>query len=107
MLTRVPYSCGLCQRHADNPIIRARDIPYRCNTVFNAAAALVDGVTVLLMRVEDMRGHSHMTVARSKDGITDWEIETEPSFVADPDHYPEEIWGIEDPRVTFLEEQER
>jgi predicted GH43/DUF377 family glycosyl hydrolase len=49
----------------DNPIIRARDLPYRCNTVFNAAAAMVDGETVLLMRVEDMRGHSHMTLARS------------------------------------------
>ena len=61
MLTNKPYSRGLFERYVDNPIIRARDLPYRCNTVFNAAAAMVDGETVLLMRVEDMRGHSHMT----------------------------------------------
>jgi predicted GH43/DUF377 family glycosyl hydrolase len=107
MLTNTPYSRGLFERYADNPIIRARDLPYRCNTVFNAAAALVDGETVLLMRVEDMRGHSHLTVARSKDGITDWQIDPQPSFVADPDRYPEEIWGVEDPRITYLEEQDR
>ncbi len=43
MLTNVPYGRGLFERHVDNPIIRARDLPYRCNTVFNAAAAQVDG----------------------------------------------------------------
>ena len=107
MLTIKPYSRGLFERYVDNPIIRARDLPYRCNTVFNAAAAMVDGETVLLMRVEDMRGHSHMTVARSKDGITNWQIDPQPSFAPDPDHYPEEIWGIEDPRLTYLEEQDR
>jgi predicted GH43/DUF377 family glycosyl hydrolase len=107
MLTSTPYSRGLFERHVDNPIIRARDLPYRCNTVFNAAAAMVNGETVLLMRVEDMRGHSHLTVARSKDGVTNWQIDPQPTFVADPDHYPEEIWGIEDPRVTYLEEQDR
>jgi len=107
MLTNKPYSRGLFERYVDNPIIRARDLPYRCNTVFNAAAAMVDGETVLLMRVEDMRGHSHMTVARSKDGITNWQIDPQPSFAPDPDHYPEEIWGIEDPRLTYLEEQDR
>jgi predicted GH43/DUF377 family glycosyl hydrolase len=68
---------------------------------------MVDGETVLLLRVEDMRGHSHMTVARSRDGITNWRIDEQPTFVADPDHYPEEIWGIEDPRITRLEEQDR
>jgi len=107
MLTNKPYSRGLFERYVDNPIIRARDLPYRCNTVFNAAAAMVDGETVLLMRVEDMRGHSHMTLARSKDGITNWQIDPQPSFAPDPDHYPEEIWGIEDPRLTYLEEQDR
>ena len=107
MLTIKPYSRGLFERYVDNPIIRARDLPYRCNTVFNAAAAMVDGETVLLMRVEDMRGHSHMTLARSKDGITNWQIDPQPSFAPDPDHYPEEIWGIEDPRLTYLEEQDR
>lgn len=96
---------GLFDRHEKNPILHASDLPYGCNTVFNPAAALVDGETLLLLRVEDMRGISHLTVARSRDGIGDWRIDEEPTFTGDPDNYPEEIWGIEDPRLTYLEEE--
>ena len=95
---------GLFKRHPDNPIIRARDLPYLANTVFNPAAVMIGDETLLLMRVEDMRGHSHLTVARSKDGLTGWVFDPQPSFVGDPDHHPEEIWGIEDPRITYLED---
>ena len=28
----------------------------------------------------------------------------EPTLRPDPEHYPEELWGIEDPRITFVEE---
>jgi predicted GH43/DUF377 family glycosyl hydrolase len=31
-------------------------------------------------------------------------IDTEPSLPACPEQYPEEIWGIEDPRITFVPE---
>jgi predicted GH43/DUF377 family glycosyl hydrolase len=47
------------------------------------------------MRVEDHRGFSHFTVARSKNGIDDWEIDRQPTFAADPVNYPEEIYGID------------
>ena len=57
------------QRHSDNPILSVEDWPYEANSVFNAAAAEVDGHTLLLVRVEDFRGISHLTVARSKDGV--------------------------------------
>jgi len=97
---------GLFTRYAGNPILSAADIPYRANTVFNAAAAAVDGESVLLMRVEDLRGISHLTVARSDDGRTAWRIDPEPTLMPDPDHYPEEVWGIEDPRITWLPERE-
>lgn len=97
---------GLFTRHEANPILRAADMPYPVNTVFNPAAAIVDGETLLLLRVEDMRGLSHLTVARSRDGVGDWRIDPQPTFVADPEHYPEEMWGIEDPRITYLEEHE-
>jgi predicted GH43/DUF377 family glycosyl hydrolase len=96
---------GLFTRHPDNPIIKARDLPYRANTVFNPAAAIVDGETLLLLRVEDMRGHSHLTVARSRDGVTGWRFDPEPTLLPDPDNWPEEIWGIEDPRITYLVDQ--
>ncbi len=98
----------LFQRHTDNPILTAADWPYRANTVFNPGATLLpDGSTLLLCRVEDMRGHSHLTVARSKNGITDWEIDSEPTLLPDIENFPEELWGIEDPRITYVPELEQ
>ncbi|MEO8668731.1 MAG: hypothetical protein ABI399_09460 [Bauldia sp.] len=97
----------LFKRHPLNPILTVADLAYPASTIFNPAAVQVGEETVLLMRVEDRRGHSHLTVARSRDGVTGWVIDPKPTFVADPDRYPEEIWGIEDPRITYLEEQKR
>ena len=94
----------LFSRHTANPILSVKDWPYHANSVFNAAAGLVDGKTLLLVRVEDFRGISHLTVARSEDGITGWEIDPEPTLRPCPERHPEEIWGIEDPRITWLEE---
>lgn len=94
-------------RHPRNPILTTRDLPYRANSVFNAAATKVGDETLLLLRVEDRRGMSHLTVARSHDGITGWRIDPEPSLPASPKTHAEEIWGIEDPRITYLEEQGR
>ena len=61
-------------RHPANPILTAEDWPYPVNAVFNPAAAVVDGETVLLARVEDLRGISHLTVARSANGIDGWRV---------------------------------
>jgi predicted GH43/DUF377 family glycosyl hydrolase len=97
----------LLTRHPGNPIITSADLSYPANTVFNPGATVCDGETILLMRVEDRRGLSHLTVARSSDGVDGWRIDASPTFVADPDRHPEEIWGIEDPRVTYLEEEQR
>ncbi len=94
----------LFTRHPDNPILSVKDWPYPANSVFNAAAAEVDGKILLLARVEDFRGISHLTVARSDNGIDKWEIDAHPTIKPEPEHYPEELWGIEDPRITWLEE---
>jgi beta-1,4-mannooligosaccharide/beta-1,4-mannosyl-N-acetylglucosamine phosphorylase len=93
-------------RFAGNPIITAADIPYRANSVFNPGAVTVDGETLLLLRVEDLRGMSHLTSARSLDGRSSWRVDPRPTFVADPAHHPEEVWGIEDPRITWIPERE-
>lgn len=92
------------KRYEGNPIIRAADLPYRANSVFNAGATKLGEDTLLLMRVEDRRGLSHLTVARSRDGFRDWRIDKLPTFLPDPENHPEEIWGVEDPRITLLEE---
>jgi len=94
----------LFSRHDDNPILTAAYLPYRANTVFNAGAELVGGETLLLLRVEDFRGHSHLTVARSADGVSGWRVDPAPTFSAAPETHPEERWGVEDPRITELED---
>jgi beta-1,4-mannooligosaccharide/beta-1,4-mannosyl-N-acetylglucosamine phosphorylase len=94
----------LFRRNPGNPILSVEDWPYKANSVFNAAAVEIDGKTILLARVEDFRGMSHLTVARSDNGINNWQIEKEPSLQPEPEKYPEEIWGIEDPRITRLDE---
>jgi len=97
----------LFRRHPDNPIITAKNLPYPSNSVFNAGATRVGDETLLLLRVEDRRGISHLTVARSRDGINNWRIDEQPTMMPSPETHPEEVWGIEDPRITYLEEQER
>ncbi|MGH7293509.1 MAG: glycosidase [Polyangiaceae bacterium] len=95
----------LFRRHASNPILTAADWPYPAHTVFNPGATLLaDGTTLLLCRVEDRRGHSHLCAARSANGIDGWVVDSEPTFAPDPERHPEEIWGVEDPRITFVEE---
>jgi predicted GH43/DUF377 family glycosyl hydrolase len=95
----------LFYRHEKNPILTAADWPYPAHTVFNPGATiLADGTTLLLCRVEDRRGHSHLCAARSKNGVDGWVIDPKPTLLANPDRYPEELWGIEDPRITYVEE---
>jgi len=97
----------LFHRHPQNPILTAAHWPYAVNTVFNPGATLLpDGTTLLLCRVEDRRGISHLCAARSTNGIDGWVIDRRPTLQPAEDH-PEEAWGIEDPRITYVAELER
>lgn len=99
---------NIIMRYKYNPILQASQWPYEINAVFNPAATLLpDGTTLLLCRAEDMRGHSHLAIARSADGVTNWEIEPVPALLPDIHNHPEEVWGIEDPRITFIPELEK
>ena len=102
-----PSSAGsadaLFHRHPANPMLVPQRWPYPVNAVMNAGAVDVDGTTVLLCRVEDRRGISHLTVARSADGVTNWVVEDTPLLAPHPDR-PEEAWGVEDPRLTRVDE---
>lgn len=98
----------LLRRHEGNPILTVADWPYPAHTVFNPGATrLRDGTTLLLCRVEDRRGHSHLCAARSANGVDGWVIDPQPTLLAEPERYPEELWGIEDPRITFVEELDK
>jgi len=95
----------LFHRHVKNPILTAADWPYPAHSVFNPGATLLkDGTTLLLCRVEDRRGLSHLCAARSVNGVDGWVIDPKPTLCADPENHPEELWGIEDPRITFVDE---
>lgn len=104
-MTSSPHYEMLFTRHLQNPILTAADWPYPAHTVFNAGATrLVDGTTLLLCRVEDRTGRSHLCAARSPNGVDGWTIDSTPTFSPDPEQHPEELWGVEDPRITFVEE---
>jgi predicted GH43/DUF377 family glycosyl hydrolase len=95
----------LFHRYPGNPILEASDWPYPVNTTFNPGVTrLEDGTTLLLCRVEDRRGHSHFCAARSMNGIDGWQIDSQPTFEPDPEPFPEDLWGIEDPRITYIPE---
>ena len=95
----------LFRRYENNPILTAESWPYPANAVFNPGAIQVGDETLLLARVEDMRGFSHLTAARSRDGKTDWQIDAQPTLEPDPDR-DEWIWGVEDPRIVWFAERE-
>ena len=94
----------LFQRHPKNPILTAADWPYSVNTVFNPGATIFHGKTLLLARCEERSGLSHLTKAVSADGVGNWQIDGAPTLAPDQQNHPEERWGIEDPRITWLTE---
>ena len=91
------------KRYFKNPIIVREDIPYPCNTVFNAAACKFQDRYILLLRVEDLNGHSHFTLAHSEDGYH-VNVELHPWVTPSTDAHYEiyERYGIEDPRITKI-----
>ncbi|NUP46930.1 MAG: glycosidase [Catenulispora sp.] len=95
----------LFRRDPANPILTPDDWPYRVNTVFNPGATIHDGETVLLCRIEDRRGMSHLTVARSPDGVHGWRVDSKPLLSEDPGDATS-MWGVEDGRITYVPELE-
>lgn len=98
-----PKRHPLIRRDPHNPLLSATDLLHTASGIYNPGAVLYDGETLLLARVEERSGISHLTTARSTDGISDWHID-HAAFAPDPEHHPEEAHGIEDPRITQLEE---
>lgn len=89
-------------RNRAGPILTPADLPFQSNGVFNPGAAEVDGEVVLLLRIENPDGISHVRVARSSNGVDGWRIADRPLLQPDLPGYPFEEWGCEDPRVTQI-----
>jgi len=90
-------------RNQHNPIITAKNLPYQANAVFNAGAADFGDEIVLLLRVESPSGRSHLIMARSEDGVRDWQVEEKALFHPE-EGVPYESYGAEDCRLTWVEE---
>ena len=92
----------LFKRSLKNPIITSKDLPYPAHTIFNPAATTFENNTLLLARVEDRNGFSHLAKAISKNGVSNWTFDKGPTIQGEPNIHPEERWGIEDPRITWM-----
>jgi len=94
----------IVERWHKNPIITLENVPFPCNTVFNAGAVKYGDTYLLLMRVEDMAGRSVFALARSEDG---YHFSVDPRPVMEPSKDEPfrsyERRGIEDPRITYCE----
>jgi len=94
----------LVHRWKANPIIALEDIPFRCHTVFNAAATKMGDEYILLLRVESLRGISFMVLARSSNGY-EFQVQDRP-FMLPAEEEPYKTYesrGVEDPRIIQLE----
>jgi predicted GH43/DUF377 family glycosyl hydrolase len=92
-------SSELFQRYEGNPILTAAEWPYTVNAVFNPGVTRFRGETLLLVRVEDRTGLSHLCVARSADGLTNWIVEPDRCLLPEVESQLER-YGVEDPRIT-------
>lgn len=94
----------IVRRYEKNPIITREDIPFPCNSVFNAAAAKFKDEYILLLRVEGLEGKSSFWLAKSEDGLS-FNVLEKPVMVLSQEgpFAPYERRGIEDPRITQIE----
>lgn len=87
-------------RHRMNPLFTPRSIPVNANAVLNPGAIEVNGEILLLLRIENRQGISHIRIARSSNGVDSWRISDKALLEPDQPEYPFEEWGCEDARVT-------
>jgi len=95
----------LFKRYEGNPILTPESWPYKVASVFNPGAIKFNDEFLLLVRVEDMQGYSHLTIAKSKNGKRNWQIDSKPTLAAEPELGEDKI-GLEDPRIVWLEERQ-
>lgn len=93
-------------RYSGNPVLTAREVPFRVNSIFNAGATKFNDQYVLLCRVEMPNGLSSLIVARSDDGFR-FTVEEAPVLTPQQHEsfYEYVCWGVEDARITPLEDQ--
>lgn len=85
-------------------MINRDDIPFPCNTVFNAGAVKYKDEYILLLRVETLEGWSCFVITRSNYGYN-FSIEEEPVMKpADRKPFSTCKKGLEDPCIAYFED---
>jgi len=97
---------SIFRRSDQNPILKSGDLPFFAEAVLNPGATQVGDEVVLLLRVEDTNGFSSIYTARSKNGVTDWQVDKRPLLASHVAEHKYEYWGCEDPRITYIAEEE-
>src|ERR1039458_8323241 len=94
----------IVRRYSGNPILTKAAIPYPVETVHNAAVVKHGDEYVMLFRSHLRSGRSIIGLARSRDGFQ-FTADSEPFLTSarDSPFADYEEFGVEDPRVTFLE----
>jgi beta-1,4-mannooligosaccharide/beta-1,4-mannosyl-N-acetylglucosamine phosphorylase len=97
-------SSPVMKRFPGNPILSAKDIPYRAALIFNAGVTKYQGRYVMVFRndygsIEEKRLEgTNLGLAFSKDGVR-WEVQPRPCFaLAD-----REVLRAYDPRLTVID----
>lgn len=108
-------SSTVIERHPQNPILSAKDIPYEAGLVFNAGITKYQGRYVMVFRndygcnkqdFEDFaagkrdypRLKTNIGLAYSKDGVN-WEVQPKPCFSLNDEEYSRAY----DPRLTVID----
>ena len=92
------------KRYEKNPVLTKDDIPYKVETVHNAGITKFDGRYIMLFRSHLDTGRSIIGIAESEDGFN-FKARPEPFMIPskEPVFQEYEEFGVEDPRITFLE----
>ena len=87
------------ERLSPQPLLKPGGQPWSASGVFNPAAIIVNGKTVLLFRARDAHGTSRIGYADSADGS---HFKIAPRPVLEPEAPYERGSGVEDPRVLRI-----
>jgi predicted GH43/DUF377 family glycosyl hydrolase len=98
------FKMPIVKRYEKNPILTAADVPYPVATVHNAGVCKYQDKYMMIFRSHLHNGRSILGLAESLDGFN-FKVSKEPFMVpaADGVFGIYEEYGVEDPRITFIE----
>jgi predicted GH43/DUF377 family glycosyl hydrolase len=95
---------SIIKRYQHNPILTKDDVPYPVATVHNAAVVKHQDQYIMIFRSHRHNGRSILGKAVSQDGFK-FKVDPKPFMLpAQTGIFAEyEAYGIEDPRITFID----